>query len=77
MIAAKKISRKSKIKDIELIELFQNVLALNNNSRELEKFVMSIASKKGTTAGVNYLKSQNINKMISLLWIELINVLRK
>ena len=66
MIAAKKISRKSKIKDIELIELFQNVLALNNNSRELEKFVMSIASKKGTTqAGVNYLKSQNINKMIS------------
>ena len=65
LIAAKKLSAKSKIKDYDLIKLFQNVLILNNSSQELEEFVMSIASKKGTTqAGVSYLKSQNIKKMI-------------
>ena len=65
LIAAKKLSSKSKIKDFDLIKLFQNVLELNNSSEDLERFVMAIASKKGTTqAGVNYLKSQNIKKTI-------------
>ncbi len=63
--AAKNLSKKSKIKDIDLIHLFQNVLLANQNSKDLEIFLNSIASKKGTTqAGVNFLKSQNIKKTI-------------
>ena len=55
----------NQIKDIDLIHLFQNVLSANQNSKDLEIFLNSIASKKGTTqAGVNFLKSQNIKKTI-------------
>ncbi len=63
--AAKNLSKKNKIKDIDLMRLFQNVLLTNKNSKDLELFLNSIASKKGTTqAGVNFLKSQNIKKAI-------------
>ena len=64
-MAAKNLSSKFKIKDDELINLFHNVISSNDNSKDLENFVLSIASKKGTTqAGVKFLKSQNIKKMI-------------
>ena len=63
--AAKNLSKKNQIKDIDLIHLFQNVLSANQNSKDLEIFLNSIASKKGTTqAGVNFLKSQNIKRTI-------------
>ena len=49
----------------EVIELFKNVLETNYSSKMLDDFVRSISSKKGTTeAGVNYIKSQNIEKII-------------
>lgn len=65
LLAAKNLSSKFKIKDDELINLFHNVISSNDNSKDLENFVLSIASKKGTTqAGVKFLKSQNIKKMI-------------
>ena len=48
-----------------IIELFKNVLENNNSSKMLDSFVSSISSKKGTTqAGVNYLMSQKIDKII-------------
>ncbi len=64
-LAAKNLSKKSKLKDIDLINLFKNVLSINQNSKDLENFLNSISSKKGTTqAGVKFLKSQNIKKII-------------
>ena len=49
----------------DVIELFKNVLETNYSSKMLDDFVRSISSKKGTTeAGVNYIKSQNIEKII-------------
>lgn len=63
--ASKNLSKKNQIKDIDLIRLFQNVLSANQNSKDLQIFLNSISSKKGTTqAGVNFLKSQNIKKTI-------------
>ena len=64
-MAAKNLSKKNQLKDIDLMNLFHNVLSANKNSKDLDFFLNSIASKKGTTqAGVNFLKSQNINKII-------------
>ncbi len=63
--AAKSLSKKSKLKDIDLINLYKNVLSINLNSKDLENFLNSICSKKGTTqAGIEFLKSQNIKKII-------------
>ena len=63
--AAKNLSKKNQLKDIDLMNLFHNVLSSNQNSKDLNFFLNTIASKKGTTqAGVNFLKSQNINKII-------------
>ena len=65
IVAAKSLSTKSKLKDIDLINLFQNVLSVNQNSNDLKNFLNSISSKKGTTqAGVKYLKSKDIKKII-------------
>ncbi|MFL2534338.1 MAG: pyrroline-5-carboxylate reductase family protein [Alphaproteobacteria bacterium] len=65
IVAAKNLSKKNQLKDIDLMNLFHNVLSANENSKDLDFFLNSIASKKGTTqAGVNFLKSQNINKII-------------
>jgi len=63
--ASKNISPKSKLNEKDVIYLFQNVISINDSSQKLEKFVQSIASKKGTTqAGVNFLKSQNLKKIM-------------
>ena len=63
--ASKNISPNSKINETDVIHLFQNVISINNSSQKLDKFVQSIASKKGTTqAGVNFLKSQNLKKIM-------------
>ena len=76
--ASKNISPNSKLNERDVIHLFQNVISINDSSQKLEKFVQSIASKKGTTqAGVHFLKSQNLKKLCTLLFIGLINVLRK
>ena len=51
--------------DFTFLELFKNVLETNNSSKMLDYFVSSISSKKGTTqAGVEYIKSQKIEKII-------------
>ena len=43
----------------------------NFSSKMLNDFVSSISSKKGTTqAGVNYIKSQNIEKIIYTTFIK-------
>ena len=48
-----------------MLELFKNVLETNTTSKMLDSFISSISSKKGTTqAGVNYIKSQKIEKII-------------
>ena len=63
--AGKNISPKSKINEKDIINLFKNVISLNDSSHKLDGFVQSIASKKGTTqAGVNFLKSQNLKKIM-------------
>ena len=63
--ASKNISPKSKLNERDVIHLFQNVISINDSSHKLEKFVQSIASKKGTTqAGVHFLKSQNLKKIM-------------
>ena len=63
--ASKNISPNSKVNEMDVIRLFQNVISINDSSKKLEKFVQSIASKKGTTqAGIHYLKSQNIKKIM-------------
>tara|TARA_Y100000992_G_C21166241_1_gene443654 strand:- start:415 stop:879 length:465 start_codon:yes stop_codon:yes gene_type:complete len=65
ILSAKSLSKNSKIKDSDIINLIQNVIFLNQNSKDLEKFLNSISSKKGTTqAGINFLKSKNIKKII-------------
>ena len=63
--ASKNISSNSKINELDIINLFINVISLNDTSQKLEDFVKSIASKKGTTqAGVKFLKSQNLKKIM-------------
>lgn len=65
ILAAKSLSKNTNLKDIDLINLFQNVLSDNLNSNELDKFINLISSKKGTTqAGIKFLKSQNIKKIM-------------
>ena len=63
--ASKNISPNSKVNEIDIIHLFKNVISINDSSLKLEKFIQSIASKKGTTqAGVNFLKSKNLKKIM-------------
>ena len=63
--ASKKLAKPYNINEKEVIELFKNVIDTNKSSKMLDEFVSSISSKKGTTqAGVNYIKSQNIEKII-------------
>ena len=63
--ASKKLAKPYNINEKDLIELFKNVLEINKSSKMLDTFVSSISSKKGTTqAGVNYIKSQKIEKII-------------
>ena len=63
--ASKKLAKPYHMNEKEVIELFKNVLETNYSSKMLDDFVRSISSKKGTTeAGVNYIKSQNIEKII-------------
>ena len=63
--ASKKLAKPYHMNEKEVIELFKNVLETNHSSKMLDDFVKSISSKKGTTeAGVNYIKSQNIEKII-------------
>jgi len=65
LAASKNISPKSKLNERVVIHLFQNVISINDSSQKLEGFVQSIASKKGTTqAGVHFLKSQNLKKIM-------------
>jgi len=62
--ASKKLA-KPYINEKDVIELFKNVLETNFSSKMLDEFVSSISSKKGTTqAGINYIKSQRIEKII-------------
>ena len=63
--ASKKLANPYNINEKYVIELFKNVLKTNYTSESLDAFVSSISSKKGTTqAGINYLKSQKIDKII-------------
>ncbi len=63
--ASKKLAKPYKMNEKDVIELFKNVLETNFSSKMLNDFVSSISSSKGTTqAGVNYIKSQNIEKII-------------
>ena len=63
--AGKNISPNSKVNEMDINHLFKNVISINDSSMKLEKFVQSIASKKGTTqAGVNFHKSQNLKKIM-------------
>ena len=63
--ASKKLAKPYKTNEKDVIELFKNVLETNFSSKMLNDFVSSISSNKGTTqAGVNYIKSQNIEKII-------------
>ena len=63
--ASKNISPNSKVIEMDIIHLFKNVISINDSSLKLEKFVQSIASKKGTTqAGVHFLKSKNLKKIM-------------
>jgi len=63
--ASKTLSKPYNINEKDVIELFKNVLKNNDSSKMLDAFVNSISSKKGTTqAGVNYLKSRKIDKII-------------
>ena len=63
--ASKKLAKPYNMNEKDVIELFKNVLETNYSSKMLDDFVSSISSKKGTTqAGVNYIKSQNIEKII-------------
>ena len=63
--ASKNISSNSKVNEMDVIHLFKNVISINDSSKNLEKFVQSIASKKGTTqAGIHFLKSQNLKKIM-------------
>ena len=63
--ASKKLAKPHSMNEKDVIELFKNVLDSNYSSKMLDDFVNSISSKKGTTqAGVDYLKSQKIDKII-------------
>ena len=63
--ASKNISPNSKVNEMDIINLFRNVISTNDTSQKLEEFVQSIVSKKGTTqAGINFLKSQNLKKIM-------------
>ncbi len=63
--ASKKLAKPYNMNEKDILELFKNVLDTNNSSKMLDAFVNSISSKKGTThAGVNYIKSQKIEKII-------------
>ena len=63
--ASKKLSEPYNMNEKDIIELFKNVLENNKSSKMLDSFVNTISSKKGTThAGVSYLKSQKIDKII-------------
>ena len=63
--ASKNISPNTKVNETDVIHLFKNVISINDSSQKLEKFVQSIASKKGTTqAGIHFLKSQNLKKIM-------------
>ncbi len=63
--ASKKLAKPYGINDKDVINLFKNVLETNYTSKMLDDFVSSISSKKGTTqAGINYIKSKNIEKII-------------
>ena len=63
--ASKKLAKPHSINEKDVIELFKNVLEINNSSKLLDTFISSISSKKGTTqSGVNYIKSQKIEKII-------------
>ena len=63
--ASKNISSNSKINEVDILNLFINVISINDTSQKLDEFVQSIASKKGTTqAGINFLRSQNLKKII-------------
>ena len=63
--AAKRLAKPYNMNEKNVIELFKNVLETNQTSKILDAFVSSISSKKGTTqAGINYIKSQKIEKII-------------
>ena len=63
--ASKKLAKPFNINEVEVLELFKNVLEINTTSKMLDSFISSISSKKGTTqAGVNFLKSQKMEKII-------------
>ena len=63
--ASKKLAKPFNINELEVLELFKNVLEINTTSKMLDSFISSISSKKGTTqAGVNYIKAQKIEKII-------------
>ena len=63
--ASKKLAKPHNMNEKDIIELFKNVLETNYSSKMLNGFVSSISSRKGTTqAGIKYIKSQNIEKII-------------
>ena len=63
--ASIKLAKPYKINENDVIVLFKNVLEINHTSKMLDNFVSSISSKKGTTqAGLNYIKSKKIEKII-------------
>ena len=69
--ASKKLAKPYNMNEKDVIELFKNVLETNYSSKMLDDFVTSISSKKGTTqAGINYIKSQNIEKIIYTTFIK-------
>ena len=47
--ATKKLAKPFNINEIEVLELFKNVLEINTTSKMLDSFISSISSKKGTT----------------------------
>ncbi len=63
--SSKKLAKPHHINEKDIIKLFINVLETNYSSKMLDDFVSSISSKKGTTqVGINYIKSQNVEKII-------------
>ena len=65
ILAAKEIDKSKQLKESQLLDLIKSVLEINRSSKDLQNFISSIASKKGTTqAGVRYLESQNIKKTL-------------
>ena len=63
--ASKKLAKPYNVNEKDIIDLIKNVIEFNPSSKMLYNFVNSISSKKGTTeAGVNYLMSKKIEKII-------------